>query len=85
MTLDVIAWPQEPRRAVLGAARDLGADELVLPRGGTWSARELLRLVRVAPCAVTAVPDPGRVRTMITPPRSGPVRAGAATSRAAAR
>ncbi len=85
VTLDVIAWPQEPRRAVLGAARDLGADELVLPRGATWSARELLRLVRVAPCAVTTVADPARLRTMITPPRSGPGRAGAVASRATAR
>lgn len=56
--VEVLGWPQEPARAVIGAARGLGADELVLPAGGTWSPGRLVRLIRAAPCAVTVVPGP---------------------------
>ncbi|GAA4760013.1 universal stress protein [Actinomycetospora chibensis] len=83
--VEVLSWPQEPTRAVIGAARDLGADELVLPVGGAWSPGRLLRLIRVAPCAVTVVPGPrgdgpavaGR---LIASPRSAPARGSAVTS-----
>ena len=56
--VEVLGWPQEPTRAVIGVARDLGADELVLPVGGTRSPGRLLRLIRAAPCAVSVVPGP---------------------------
>jgi len=82
--VEVLGRPQEPTRAVIGAARDLGVDELVLPGGGAWSPGRLLRLIRVAPCAVTVVPGPwgdgpavaGRV---IASPRSAPARGSAVT------
>ncbi|MDF2979180.1 MAG: hypothetical protein K0S40_3908 [Actinomycetospora sp.] len=88
VTVDVIAWPEEPRRAVLGAARSLRADEVLVPRGGVWSPRALWRLVRTAPCAVTAVSAPLPVETpvtpTITPPRSAPARGDVAVSGAGA-
>lgn len=81
VTVDVLGWPQEPARAVLGAARDLGADELVVPRTGVWSPSSLLRLVRTAPCPVTAVPGPAALRTTIPRPRSAPDRGDVAVAR----
>ncbi|PVZ06929.1 universal stress protein [Actinomycetospora cinnamomea] len=86
----VIGRPEAVDRAVLGAARDLEADEVVVPRTAHWSAARLLRLARVAPCALTVVPDrradrSASIRETISPPRTAPARGIAGVSRAAAR
>ncbi|GAA4880368.1 universal stress protein [Actinomycetospora straminea] len=74
VAVEVLGWPQESPRAVLEAVRDLGADELVVPQVGVWSPSSLLRLARVAPCPVTALPGPVTLRTTIPGPRAAPAR-----------
>lgn len=88
--VEVLAWPQGPRRAVLAVGYDLAADELVVPAGRGESPAQVLRLVRVAPCPVTVVPGargehPAPAGVLVSRPRSAPAPAGGAASGSAAR